>query len=120
LHQRLGNQQGAECAAVAGVVQGLHQRLTHHAGAAENAIQARVRAHFEDGRNPAAFFAHQMRPRVDEFDFRGGVGAIAELVLQALDVDSVARAVGQPARHEQAGQSALGLGEHQVRVALRR
>ncbi len=56
----------------------------------------------------------------DEFDFGRGIGAVAELVLQALDIDAVERAVGQAARHEKARQTAVRLGEHQMRIALRR
>ena len=40
-----------------------------------------------------------------ELDLARGVGAVAELVLQALDADRVARAVGQQARHEEARQA---------------
>ena len=35
-----------------------------------------------------------MRPRIDEFDFGRGIGAIAKLVFQALDIDTIERTVG--------------------------
>ena len=54
---------------MAGVVQGLHHGLAHHARAADDAIEARVSAHFEDGRHAAAFLAQQVRPRIQELDF---------------------------------------------------
>ncbi len=45
---------------------------------------------------------------------------VAELVLQALDVEGVAAAVGQDARHQEAGQALVGLGEHEEEVGHRR
>ena len=75
---------------MARVMQGLHDRLAHHAGAAEDAIETRVGAHFEDGRHTAPFLTEQLRPGIVEFDFGGRVGAVAELVLQSLDEDAVA------------------------------
>src|SRR5260370_14214462 len=61
-----------------------------------------------------------MRPRIDEFDFGRGIGTVAKLVFQALDVNTVAGTVGQPARHEKARKAAVRLREYQVRIALRR
>src|SRR5207248_11138823 len=48
------------------------------------------------------------------------VRAIAELVLQTLDTETVSRAVGAPAWQEETGEAALGLREHQERVRHRR
>ncbi len=61
-----------------------------------------------------------VRPRVHELDFGGGIGAIAEFVLQALDINAVEASVGQAPRHEEARQPAAALRQHQMRVALRR
>ena len=58
LHQRLIDQQRAEGLAVACMVQRLNHRLAHHSCRAGDAVEASVSAHFEDGRNAAAFFAH--------------------------------------------------------------
>src|SRR3546814_16710809 len=55
------------------------------------------------------------------FDLRRGVRAIAHLVLEAHDAEPrVARAVGQPARDEEAGEPAFGIGEGQESIAHRR
>src|SRR5258707_15281148 len=98
------------------MVHGLYDRLPHHPRRAGDAVEARVGAHFQDGRNAAAFFAHQMRPNIDEFDFGRGVGAVAELVLQPLDVNPIECASGQPARHEKTYQTADLLRTPQVAI----
>ena len=41
------------------MVQRLHEGLPHHAGGAEDAIEARVGSHLEDGRHAAAFLAEE-------------------------------------------------------------
>ena len=51
------------------VVQGLNHRLAHHSRGADHAVEPRVSAHLQDGRNAAAFLAEQLRPRIDELDF---------------------------------------------------
>ena len=83
-------------------MQRLNEGVAHHAGASRAAIEARKGAHFEDGRHAASFLAQRCRPRVHELDFRGGIGAIAEFVLQALDINAVQASVGQAPRHEEA------------------
>lgn len=55
-----------------------------------------------------------------EFDFGGGVGAVAELVLQPLEPDRVDRPVRGKARHQETAQSIVGLRQHQKGVAHRR
>ena len=120
MHQRLIDQQRAEYLAVAGMMHRLYDGLPHHPRRAGGAVEAGVGAHFEDGGNAAAFFAKRVRPRIDEFDLGRGIRAVAEFVLQALDVNAVARPVGEPARHEEARQSPLRLCQNQVRIALRR
>ncbi len=55
-----------------------------------------------------------------ELDFRRGVGAVAELVLQPLKPDRVDRAVGKEARHQEAGEPGLRLRQHQEGVRHRR
>ena len=54
------------------------------------------------------------------FDLAGGVRSIAELVLQPHDVDRIARAVRCDPRHQEAGQTRIGVGERQEAVAHRR
>jgi hypothetical protein len=114
------DQQRAEHFAMAGMVNRLHEGLTHHSRGTSDAVEARVSAHFEDGGNAASFLPHRMRPRIEEFDFGRRVRAIAKLVFQTLDIDAVAIPVRQPARHKEAGQAAVRLCEHQVGIALRR
>ena len=87
----------------------------------QRAVEPGVGGHLDDGRDAAALLAHQHAPGVLELDLAAAVGAVADLVLQALDVDRVLAAVGPPARHEEAGRATLvGPGEHQVAVAHRR
>ena len=50
----------------------------------------------------------------------GGVGAVAQLVLEAYDVQPVALAVGEHARHQEAGETAGRLRQHQEHVVHRR
>ena len=82
--------------------------------------------HLDDRRHAAAGLANHLRPGAEQLDLRGGVRAVAELVLQTLDVHRVARPVGQDARHQKAGQTLggaigrLGLGEHEEDVGHRR
>ena len=64
-------------------------------------------------------FADQPAMRVLEFDLRGSIRLVADLVLEPLDAHRVAGPVGQPARHEETGQSAGRLRENQVRIDLR-
>ena len=57
----------------------------HPRGGAEHAVQARVVDHLDDRRDAAARLADHPRPRAVELDLARGVGAVAELVLEALD-----------------------------------
>ena len=119
-HQRVLDQALAEGHAVRGVVQRQRQRAAHQARGAERAIEARQRAHREDLRQAAALVADAPGERVDELDLRAGVGLVAELVLEALDAHGVERAVGQPARQEEARRAGGRLRDHEERVAHRR
>ncbi len=69
---------------------------------------------------PLPFLADAHGIGVVELDLRRGVGAVAELVLQPLEMQRVDRAVGPKARHEETGQPARRLRQHQERVAHRR
>ncbi len=120
LHQRLLDQPPAEGAAVSGVVQRQRQRRAHQPGGAERAVEPGQRAHGEDLRHAAALVADAPGQRVVELDLAAGVGVVAELVLEALDVQRVDAAVGQQPRQQEAAQPAGGLREHQVRIAHRR
>jgi hypothetical protein len=76
--------------------------------------------HLDDRRHPAALLADQPRPGAAELDLRGGIGAVAQLVLEPLDVDAIALTVGRKARQQEAGETALGLSENEKGVAHRR
>ena len=71
-------------------------------------------------RDAAAFLADELRQRTVERDLARGVRAVAELVLEPLDAEAVARAVGQHARQEEAREAGGRLREHEERVAHRR
>ena len=69
---------------------------------------------------PAAGLPHQPARRAVELDLAGGVGPVAELVLQTLHVEHVAAAVGQHPGDDEAGDALVELGQHQEQVAHRR
>src|ERR1051326_1441930 len=60
------------------------------------------------------------RARAVELDLARCVGTVAELVLEALDVKSVACAIRKDAGQQEARQSAWRLREHEERIAHRR
>ena len=117
LHQRLFAESPTEGAAVAAMVGRLGQCLAHAGGAADHAVEAGHGDHFNDRRYTSAFLAHHPRQGAAQFRFAGGVGDIAHLVFQALDLPGVFAAVRAPAWHQEAGQAASGLGQHQEGVA---
>ena len=92
LHQRLIDQQVPEGLAMPRVMGGLHQGLAHQGGRAQRAIQPRVVDHLENRAHAAPFLAQQRGLGVVELDFARGVRAIAQLVLQPLQEEIVARA----------------------------
>ena len=102
------------------MVKRLQRGLPHQAGRAGQAVEPRQRHHLEDRRDAAPFVADALAPRAGELDLARRVAPVAELVLQALQADRVARAVGPEARQQEAGDAAFGLREHQPRVAHRR
>ena len=103
-----------------GVVERRHDPGAVAGGRADHAVEAGVVDHLDDRRHAAPLLADHARPGAAELDLAGGVGAVAELVLEALDVEGVALAVGGPARHQEAGDPRLGLGEDEESVAHRR
>ncbi len=71
-------------------------------------------------RTPRPSLADQPGDGAVELRLAAGVAAVAELVLEPLDAERVARAVRQDPRHEEAGQPGRRLGEHEEQVAHRR
>ncbi len=102
------------------VVQRLRQAGAHHSGAGDDDVEAREMRHLDQRGDAAALGADQVRAGIAEFDFGRRVRAVADLVLEALDVKRVARAVGQRARHEEAGHPVVETREGEEAVAHRR
>ena len=119
-HQRLRVEHRAERGPVMRVPRGLGDALTHDRRRSEHTVEPGVIDHLDDGAHAASLVADPRTPRVDQLDLARRVGAVAELVLQALDADRVAAAVGPPARNQKARQTRGCLREHQERVRHRR
>ena len=119
-HQRLVNQIVAERLSVLRVVNGAGQPAAHAGGAAQRAVQPGEVDHLDDGRHTAALLADQPRGGAVVLDLTGGVGVVAQLVLEPLQEHPIAAAVGQDSRQEEAAQSARRLGQHEEDVAHRR
>src|SRR5262249_31754496 len=84
------------------------------------AIESRVVAHLDDGRDSTPLLADDLGMGIGELGLARGVGAIAELVLEPLEMDRVALAIRGPAGHEKATRATARLREHQEGVAHRR
>ena len=91
----------------------------HERGRAQHAVEAGHGDHLDDGRHATALFADHPGQGAAILDFAGGVRPVAQLVLQALDVEHIAGAVRQDARHHEAGHPARRLGEHEEDVVHR-
>ena len=94
--------------------------LAHQPGAAERAVQPGQRAHLEYLCHAAPFLADLPGEGAGKFHLGTRVGAIAQLVLQALDAHGIQAAIRQHARHEQAGEAGRRLRQHQEGIAHRR
>ncbi len=103
-----------------GVPGGLGQRGPHLAGRAEHAVQPGHRHHLENGWHATAFVADPPPERAVVFQFGGGVRPVAQLVLEPLQGDRVAGAVGQHPRQQEAGQALRRLREGEEDVVHRR
>ena len=119
-HQRLVDQVLAERLSVLRVVDGAGQTAAHAGGAAQRAVEPGEVDHLDDGRHAAALLADQPRGRAVVLDLTGGVGVVAELVLEPLQEHPIAAAVGQDPRQEEAAQPGRRLRQHEEDVAHRR
>ena len=72
--------------------------------------------HLDDGGDAAALLADHLREGVVIFDLGGGVRLVAELVLEPHDVEGVALAIRLDARHQEAAQALIRIGERQEGV----
>ncbi len=119
-HQRLVDQRPAERPAVQGVLDCPGGPEPHPGGGADGAVQAGRVDHLDDGPHPAALLADQQAVRLLVLDLGGGVGLVAELVLEPLEAEPVAAAVRQHARQQEAAEPARRLGEGEEEVGHRR
>ena len=92
----------------------------HQRRRAEHAVEPGGRDHLDDRAYAAALVAEPLRPGAVELQLGGGVGAVAQLVLEAYDVQPVALAGGKHARHQEAGEPARRLRQHEEHVVHRR
>jgi hypothetical protein len=101
-HRGLLDQGPAEGGAVAGVVDRLRGPGPHAGGRADQAVQARVVDHPEDGPHPAALLTHEPPGHAAELDLGGGQRTRAQLLLEALEekarVTALDQEAGQPLR----------------------
>jgi hypothetical protein len=119
-HRRLVGELALEDRAVADVVQRLAQRNARLAGRGDGAVEAREVHHLDDGAHTRALRAYALGIGAMELDLGRGIRLVAELVLQPLEADLVLRSIRPIARHQIAGQTAFGLGQHQEGIAHRR
>src|SRR6202048_4092282 len=99
------------------VVEGLRKRHAHDRGRCDGTIQPRELHHVEDGAHAPALLADTPSKGSCELYLRGGVRAIAELILQAHEPKRIDSTVGPKSRHEKAGQPTRGLRKHQEGIA---
>src|SRR5258708_29012978 len=105
---------------------GLDQRGAHQRGAADHAIEAREVRHFDDRRYAAPFVADHHAVGVEELDFAAYVRAVAELVLELLDLHGVLRSIRCETWDIEAGNRAAfldaftGTRQYEMGIALLR
>ncbi len=85
----------------------------------KHAVQAGRVDHVEDGADSPALLADEPGSRVVVLDLGGGVRAIAQLVLEPLQVHRVAGAVGQDLGQQEAARAGRRLGQDHEEVAHR-
>src|SRR5581483_7614139 len=103
--------------AIGRVMGRLRNGLAHERGGTENTIQAGKVDHFHDGPHTLSFFSQQRRPGMIEFNLTGSVGAIPQLLLEALNQKAIFRAIGQHTREQKAGKSSRRLSQYQEEIA---
>ena len=115
----LSAEQPTERRPVGDVPRRLVEGVAHERGRAEHAVEPRRGDHLDDRAHAAPLVAEPHPERAVELELGRGVGTVAELVLQPGDVESVAGAVGQRPRHQEAGQPLRRLRQHQEDVVHR-
>src|ERR1700687_4087415 len=99
---------------------GLGARLSHERGGADDAVESSVIDHLDDGAHSSSLLPDPHCPSVLQLDLRGCIRPVAELVLETLDVECVARAVRQDARQQTAREPARRLRKDEKCVTHRR
>ena len=102
LHQRLVCQYPTAYPPMGAMMAGLGQRLTHQGAGADHAVEPGHGDHFNDGRHATALFSDHPGQCPSKLNFTGGIGAIAQLVFQALDIEFVTTAIRAMARQQKA------------------
>ncbi len=105
LHQRLVDQPPLKGGPPAHPPVRLGQGGAHQAGRRHRRVQAGVVDHVDDGLDAATFGPQALGPGAVIFDFRRGIRPVAQLVLQAHEMDGVALAVSVQRGTEEAGQA---------------
>ena len=118
-HERLIHERTLERAPVRDVVSRLRDSFAHDPGGRERAFQPRKVAHRDRLPDAAALLPDQLSIGASILDLRGRVGPIASLFLEALEHEVVARAVGQPARDEEAGYARFRPRESDEEIGVR-
>jgi hypothetical protein len=95
------------------------QRLPHQAGGADSEVEPRQMRVAQNLADAVTFLADEPAQAFAKFHLGGGVGTIAGLVLELLQVEPVATAVGQEAGTNQAGHAAFGPSKREESVRLR-
>ena len=113
-------QHPAERDSMRSIMQRVRERTPHHPGAADHAIEPRVLNHLQDRCDASSWFAQRPRHRIVELHFRRRIRTVAELVFEPIDLDGVARSVGEKARQQKTRQAFRGLRKNKMSIALRR
>lgn len=117
-HKRLLDQWITKNMALMCMVNRQRKCTAHHGMATQGAIKTRHPTHFQDQTNSFPFLPQQPANGILKLHFAAGVRAITQLIFQPLEANRVALPVRQK-RGTKAGQTARGLCQHQMRIALR-
>src|SRR6476661_10431028 len=94
-----------EHAAIASMMQRVREPGSHQARRGNRAILPRQLHHLDDGADALALLADALGISTVELDFGRCIGTVAELVLQALELDRIDRSIRLEPLHEETGES---------------
>ncbi len=118
-HQGLIDERLLKGAPPSRMMSGLRQRMTHESRRADREIEPRVMVHLQPFTNAVAGLANEMSNDTAEFDLGRSVGPVAALVLEPLDLQAIAGAVGQPACDDKTGYALFRSRKRQEHVRVR-